>query len=182
MKTSRILTALLATGICLPATAADFSLHSVSLKNGQAIGAEHYWNNFGCTGKNVMPDLKWANAPAGTKSFAITFYDKDAPTGSGFWHWVAYDIPADVTELAGGVGGTTLPSGAVEDNTDLGKPGFFGPCPPVGRKHHYIYTIHALKVDKLPVERGSSPAVVGFYLWQNRLGQATLGVTAGPRK
>jgi Raf kinase inhibitor-like YbhB/YbcL family protein len=164
------------------AQAADFALQSKTFKPGATIGAEHYWNNFGCTGGNVMPDLAWKNAPAGTKSFAITLYDKDAPTGSGFWHWVAYDIPASTTSLPGGTGGTTLPNGAVEGNTDLGKPGFVGPCPPVGRKHHYVYTVHALKVDKLPVDKGASPALVGFMLWQNRIAQATLSVTAGPRK
>lgn len=166
----------------LPAVAADFTLASKAVKNGQAIGPDYYWNNFGCSGKNLMPDLEWSHAPAGTKSFAVTFYDREAPTGSGFWHWVAYDIPAGVTALPGGADGGTLPAGAVAGNTDLGKPGFFGPCPPVGRKHRYVYTVHALKVDKLPVEPGATAALVGFTLWQNRLGQATLGVTAGPRK
>lgn len=87
-----------------------------------------------------MPNLAWMNVPKDTKSFAVTFYDKDAPTGSGFWHWVAYDIPADTKGLPGGVNGGTLPEGTVEGNTDLGKPGFFEPCPPVGRKHNYVYT------------------------------------------
>ena len=165
-----------------PSQAADFALHSKTFKTGATIGAEHYWNNFGCTGGNVMPDLEWANVPAGTKSFAVTLYDKDAPTGSGFWHWVAYDIPASTTSLPGGAGGTPLPAGAVEGNTDVGKPGYLGPCPPVGRRHNYVYTVHALKVDKLPVDKGASPALVGFFLWQNRIAAATLGVKAGPRK
>jgi Raf kinase inhibitor-like YbhB/YbcL family protein len=164
------------------AQAAEFSLQSKTFKPGAPIAVEHYWNNFGCTGGNVVPDLAWKSAPAGTKSFAITLHDKDAPTGSGFWHWVAYDLPASTTSPPGGAGSTTLPDGAVEGNTDLGKPGFFGPCPPVGRKHHYVYAVHALKVDKLPVDKGASPALVGFMLWQNRIAQATLGVTAGPRK
>lgn len=166
----------------LSAQAADFSLSSKILKDVTSIGADLYWNNFGCTGKNVMPDLGWVNAPAGTKSFAITLYDKDAPTGSGFWHWVIYDIPASVTSLPGGENGGALPTGAIEGNTDLGKPGFFGPCPPVGRMHNYVYTVHALKVDKLGVDRGASPALVGFNLWMNRIGEATLKVKAGPRK
>jgi Raf kinase inhibitor-like YbhB/YbcL family protein len=166
----------------LPARAADFSLSSKALKPGAAIAAEHYWNSFGCTGGNVMPDLAWKNPPAGTQSFAVTFYDKDAPTGSGFWHWVAYDIPAATAGLPGGANGTTLPDGAVQGNTDLGKPGYFGPCPPVGRLHHYVYTVHALKTAKLPVEAGASPALVGFVLWQNTIAKAALPVQAGPRK
>ena len=164
------------------AMAADFELGSKTLKAGSPISPENYWNNFGCSGGNVMPDLAWKNAPTDTKSFAVTFYDRDAPTGSGFWHWVAYDIPASATSLPGGLNGGTLPTGAVEGNTDLGKPGFFGPCPPVGRKHNYVFTVHALKVDKLPVDKAASPALIGFFLWQNTLAKTSLEVTAGPRQ
>lgn len=164
------------------AMGADFRLSSKTIKQGAAIGAEHYWNNFGCSGGNVLPELAWQGAPAETKSFAVTFYDKDAPTGSGFWHWVIYNIPATTTKLPGGANGGSLPDGAVEGNTDLGKPGFFGPCPPVGRKHNYVYAVHALKVDKLPVDSGASPALVGFFLWQNTITKATLNIVAGPRK
>jgi Raf kinase inhibitor-like YbhB/YbcL family protein len=164
------------------ASAADFKLSSPELQPLKSIPASHYWNNFGCSGDNVAPKLEWHNPPAGTKSFAITFYDLDAPTGSGFWHWVAYDIPVNVSTLEGGKDGGPLPVGVQQSNTDLSKPGFFGPCPPIGRKHRYQWTIHALKVEKLPVEPGMSPALVGFFIGQNRLGQAQLTVTAGPRK
>jgi Raf kinase inhibitor-like YbhB/YbcL family protein len=182
MKPLITTTFLLMAGLHQVSFAAEFEMGSNGLKSGDAIRAEHYWNNFGCTGTNLMPDLFWKNAPADTKSFAVTFYDKDAPTGSGFWHWVAYDIPAATTSLAGGVNGTKLPAGSIEGNTDLGKSGFIGPCPPVGRKHNYIYTVHALKVAKLPVNSGASPALVGFVLWQNTIEKTTLKVTAGPRK
>ena len=183
MKRIAITLAIAALGMGIQtAQAAGFELHSKTFKPGATIGAEHYWNNFGCSGGNVMPELNWKEAPAGTKSFAITFYDQDAPTGSGFWHWVAYDIPATTTSLPGGANGGALPAGVTEGNTDLGKPGFFGPCPPVGRTHNYVYTVHALKVDRLPVDKGASPALVGFFMWQNTLGKATLGVVAGPRK
>lgn len=155
-----------------------FAVSSKALKSGESIKPEHFWNNFGCSGGNVMPDLAWSNAPAGTKSFAVTFYDKDAPTGSGLWHRVVYDIPAATTGLPGGAGGGAIPAGAIEGNTDLGKPGFFGPCPPQGRTHNYVYTVHALKVDKLPVDAGATPALVGFFLWQNRIGEATMTVKA----
>jgi Raf kinase inhibitor-like YbhB/YbcL family protein len=159
-----------------------FVLESNAIKDRGRISAEHYWDCFGCTGDNVMPDLAWGNVPEEAKSFAVTFYDKDAPTGSGFWHWVVYDIPRSATSLPGGVNGGPLPVGAVEGNTDMGKPGFLGPCPPVGREHIYVYTVHALNVDKLPVEAGSTAALVGFALWQKTIAKASLKVVAGPRQ
>ena len=164
------------------ARAADFELSSKDINKSATIRSEHYWNSFGCTGGNAMPSLSWKNPPGGTKSFAVTFYDKDAPTGSGFWHWVAYDIPATVTALPGGPDGGALPAGTVEGNTDLGKPGFFGPCPPVGHKHTFVFTVHALKVDKLAVDKSAGPALVGFFLWQNTIVKTTLDVMAGPRQ
>ena len=160
----------------------NFRLYS-SLPAGKTIPADYYWNNFGCTGQNQSPELHWKNVPSGAKSFAITFYDRDAPTGSGFWHYVAYNIPVntnhvDIGELAAG----KLPIGAVEGNTDLGKPGFFGPCPPVGRAHHYVYTVYALKVEKLEVPAGATAALTNFFFWQNSLGKAEYIVKAGPRQ
>src|SRR5262249_15674750 len=151
---------------------------------GQAIPADYYGNQFGCTAEGTSPILEWKDVPAGTKSFAITFYDKDAPTGSGFWHYVLIDIPSDVrrvekNDLAAG----RIPKRSVETMTDAGKPGFFGPCPPVGRKHTYIYTIYALKVEHLGLSPTSAtPAFVGFDLWANTLAKASFTVTAGPRK
>lgn len=173
--------ATLAMSFSLSAHAADFTLSSTQIAPGAAIPAVQYANAFGCTGNSVMPDLQWRNAPAGTKSFAVTFYDQDAPTGSGFWHWVAYDIPATTQSLPGGANAGPLPAGTIEGNTDVGQPGFFGPCPPAGRLHHYTYTVHALKVDKLPVGKGATAALVGFFLWQHSLGKASFTVTAGPR-
>jgi Raf kinase inhibitor-like YbhB/YbcL family protein len=157
-----------------------FQLSSNALK--AEFAPEQFWNNFGCTGANTAPDLKWVGAPEGTKSFAVTLFDHDAPTGSGFWHWVAYNIPVDTTSFAAGdISSKKFPTGLVEGNTDLGTPGFFGPCPPVGRKHRYEFTVHALKVEKLDLPAGATAAFVNFNLWQNRLGQATLSATAGPR-
>lgn len=164
------------------AFSAEFTLSSNALKPGAALGNEYMSVVFGCTGGNRMPDLAWKNPPPGTRSFAVTFYDRDAPTGSGFWHWVAYDIPSQTVGLPGGVGGTPLPDGAVEGNTDMGKPGFLAPCPQPGLLDHYVYTVYALKVARLPVEPGFGPALVGFHLWQNTIAKATLTVTAGPRK
>lgn len=161
--------------------ASAFELTS-NLVEGQSLTPEYFWDTFGCTGENRSPALQWSKAPAGTKSFAVTFYDKDAPTGSGFWHYVLYDIPAAATSLdAGALSAGKLPKGAREGNTDLGKPGFFGPCPPVGRRHNYVYTVHALKVDKLDVPAGATAALTGFFIYQQSLGAARLNLFAGPR-
>jgi Raf kinase inhibitor-like YbhB/YbcL family protein len=122
---------------------------------------------FGCAGGNKSPHLKWSEAPAGTKSFAITCYDPDAPTGSGFWHWLIVNIPANVSELAEGAGsaGGNLPAGALQTRTDFGGPGYGGPCPPQGdHPHRYLFTVFAVKSDKLDVKPDTSAAVVGFNL------------------
>jgi Raf kinase inhibitor-like YbhB/YbcL family protein len=154
-----------------------------NLKDGSTIPADNYATIFGCAGKNLSPELEWTHAPKDTKSFALTFYDKDAPTGSGFWHYVLFNIPASTTKIAAGdLSKAKIPAGSVEGNTDLGKPGYFGPCPPPGRKHHYTYTVHALKTDKMDIPPGTTAAMVGFNIWMNTLGKATLDVTAGPRK
>jgi Raf kinase inhibitor-like YbhB/YbcL family protein len=159
----------------------DFVLTS-NLKPGAAIPADYYGNQFGCTAAGLSPQLEWKNPPAGTRSFAVTLFDETAPTGSGFWHYVLIDVSADVRGIElGALAKGKIPVGAVETMTDAGKPGYFGPCPPVGRKHRYIWTVHALKVDKLVVPAGSTPGFVSFNLWANRLGQASFAVTAGPR-
>jgi Raf kinase inhibitor-like YbhB/YbcL family protein len=145
---------------------------------GHSISPAQYDNEFGCTGQSVRPALEWSGAPNGTKSFAVTMYDKDAPTGSGFWHWVVIDIPPQTTSIAA----TGLPEGAKEGNTDLGKPGYFGPCPPIPRKHNYVFTVYALDVDKLDAPAGATAALTGFFIWQHSLGKATLPFFAGPRK
>ncbi len=155
-----------------------FKLSSNAVKEGKNITANQYWNNFGCSGKNERPDLSWTGTPKNTKSFAVSFYDKDAPTDSGFWHWTAYNIPADTTNI----NPTSLPKGAVDANTDMGKPGYFGPCPPVGRTHNYVFTLHALDVEKLTPPKGATSALVRFFINQHTIAKATLSVVAGPRK
>ncbi len=136
------------------------------------------FNGFGCSGDNQSPQLSWKNAPEGTKSFAITMYDPDAPTGSGFWHWVVFDIPANINELVTNAGNLKLnlaPKGAIQSSTDYGIKGFGGPCPPVGHGfHQYIITVYALKTDKLGLDENINPAVVGFYLWNNTLAKASI--------
>jgi Raf kinase inhibitor-like YbhB/YbcL family protein len=155
-----------------------FVLTSPDVHSGRKIGTSHVLDVMGCTGDNISPALQWSRAPADTKSFAITIYDPDAPTGSGFWHWVVYNIPATVTRVASGAGDpkkNLLPAGAVQGITDLGAPGYVGPCPPKGDPaHHYIYTVHALDTDRLDLPAGSTPAFVGFNLHAHRIAKATM--------
>ncbi len=166
--------------VAAPALAEEkLSLKSTDLKNGGTLTERQVFNGFGCKGANVSPELAWTNPPAGTKSFVVTAYDPDAPTGSGWWHWVVYNIPANVRELPAGAGsGTGLPAGAVQGRTDFGAPGFGGACPPAGDKpHRYIFTVYALKLDKLELPPDASPAMVGFMTRANQLGSASLTAT-----
>lgn len=155
-----------------------FTLTSPQIKPGGRIADEQVFNGFGCQGGNVSPALSWKGAPTDTKSFAVTVYDADAPTGSGWWHWVMFNIPANVSGLAKNVGNPEAglaPAGSVQSRTDFGKPGFGGPCPPAGDKpHRYQITVYALKTDKLPLDENASAAMVGFYLHQNLLKRAVL--------
>ncbi|MGH7594326.1 MAG: YbhB/YbcL family Raf kinase inhibitor-like protein, partial [Gemmatimonadales bacterium] len=136
-----------------------------------------------CTGGNISPALQWHGAPADARSFAITLYDPDAPTGSGWWHWVAYNIPAATTRLAAGAGDLAkamMPPGSVQGNTDFGTPGYGGPCPPSGDKlHHYIFTVYALDVPTLDLPASATAAYVGFNLHAHTLARATLIATYG---
>jgi Raf kinase inhibitor-like YbhB/YbcL family protein len=159
---------------------ADFTLSSADFKDGDYLESELVLSadyGFGCSGGNRSPQLSWGDPPAGTQSFALTCYDPDAPTGSGFWHWVVVNIPANARELAGGAGsaGGALPEGALQVRTDFGAPGYGGPCPPQGdHPHRYIFTLHAVGVPSLPVTVDTSAAVVGFQLHFNTVGTATL--------
>ncbi len=159
-------------------SAAPFALQSPDVKSGQQIAEKFVLNGFGCEGGNISPALVWKNAPAGTKSFAVTTYDPDAPTGSGWWHWVVFNIPSATGELPQGAGDAAaakLPAGAVQGRTDFGKPGWGGPCPPKGEKpHRFIFTVYALKVDKLDLDQNASAAMVGFMINANKIGKAEL--------
>lgn len=168
------------------ASAAPFKLTSTDFKEGRALPDKNSFNSFGCSGENVSPELEWANPPAGTKSFALMAYDPDAPTGSGWWHWVVYNIPADTTSLPAGAGkadNSAIPKGAVQGNTDFGSPGYGGPCPPAGSgNHHYAFTLFALKVEKLELPANATAAFVGFNVMANSLGKAKLTGLYGRKK
>ncbi len=133
--------------------------------------------HFDAGGKNISPSLSWTGAPAGTKSFAVTCHDPDAPTGSGWWHWVVFNLYPSVTSLPAGIGGPARGAipGAVQGVTDYGTAGWGGPCPPPGHgDHRYVFTVHALSVEHLDLPAGASAAKVGFNLWANRLASASL--------
>ena len=155
-----------------------FTLKSSSL--GGQFTNEFTANAFGCNGSNNSPQLSWANAPAGTQSFAVTMYDYDAPTGSGFWHWVIVDIPANITELkqaAGDAKTTVAPAGSLQSINDAGFTGYLGPCPPQGdAPHRYIITVYALKTAKLGTSASSTAALTGFMLNGQTLAKASIVV------
>ena len=166
-----ITTTLSLTLFAATAAAGPFQLTSSDFKDGGSIADKHVFNSFGCTGGNIAPELEWKNPPAGTKSFALMVHDPDAPTGSGWWHWVVYNIPADATSLPPGA----LPKGSVQGNTDFGAPGWGGPCPPAGSgNHHYNFTLFALEVDKLELPANATAAFVGFNVNANAIGKAKL--------
>jgi Raf kinase inhibitor-like YbhB/YbcL family protein len=158
--------------------ACALSLTSPDIKPGARIADEQVFNSMGCSGKNVSPALSWSGAPKGTKSFALNVFDPDAPTGSGLWHWVVFNIPADTTSLAKGAGdpkSDAAPKGGIQVKNDFGFAGYDGPCPPPGGKpHHYLFTLYALDVDKLGADENASPAVVGFNIHFHTLAKATL--------
>lgn len=154
------------------AVADDFVLISSVVAEGEALHSDQVFQGFGCEGGNTAPDLEWSGAPEGTQSFAITVYDPDAPTGSGWWHWFAFNIPVDVTSVPTG---GALPEGAVELVNDYGAPGFGGPCPPPGEVHRYQFTVHALGAP-LEIDGSVSNALAGFMVNANSL--ATASITA----
>ena len=163
----------LSLGLCATFLLADnFTLSSSDLQ-GQ-LTSKQVFNGFGCTGENISPELSWKDAPKGTKSFAITVYDPDAPTGSGWWHWLAFDISKDKFTLPSGFGNSESKD-AIQSITDYGKSGFGGACPPVGDKaHRYIFTVYALDVETLGLDKNANAALVGFYLNSHSLAKASI--------
>ena len=162
--------------------AASFTVTSTTVADGAAWSPEQYSGVFGVPGgKDISPQLSWHGAPEGTKSYVVTVYDPDAPTGSGFWHWAVADIPAAVTELREGAGddtGSGLPEGAFQLRNDAGAARFIGAVPPAGHgPHRYFVVVHALDVPDMGVPADATPAFHGFNLFGHTLARATLVVT-----
>ena len=168
------------------ANAAGFTLSSPDIKSGAMMPASFEFNGFGCKGENKSPALKWDGAPKDTKSFAVTMYDPDAPTGSGWWHWSVINIPAGVNELApnaGAVGDANLPKGARQVRIDYGVAAWGGTCPPQGDKpHRYIFTVHALKTDKIDIPADATAALAGYMINANTIGKAGFTAKYGRKK
>jgi Raf kinase inhibitor-like YbhB/YbcL family protein len=179
MKTQLTLAALAAS--CLfSASAFALELTSPDFKEGDTMPMKHVFSGMGCKGKNVSPALEWSGVPADAKSLALTVYDPDAPSGSGWWHWEVVNIPPRTTKLAEGASAGKMPKGSLQTRNDFGKSEYDGPCPPPGDKpHRYVITIYALKADQLPLEKSSPGAMAGFMINANLIDKATLTVTYG---
>ena len=154
-----------------------FTIASNDVKGGATISEDYVYNQMGCTGKNKSPELHWTNAPAETKSFAVTVYDPDAPTGSGFWHWIAYNIANTKTSLPTGVQASA--GGFSEISSDFGAAPYGGPCPPTGKPHKYVFTVHALKVEKLELPAGATNAIARFMIEGSTIAKAQFAAKYG---
>ena len=154
---------------------AKFTLTSSHFADGATIPNAHVFSGMGLNGGNVSPALNWSAAPAGTKSFALMVFDPDAPTGSGWWHWVVYNIPASTSSLPAGAGDPQkrlMPAGAIQGRTDYGSVGYGGPAPPPGPRHRYQFHLHALDVEKLDVPADATAAMIGFNVRAHTLAEA----------
>jgi len=175
----------------LASSAAAFAVSPFTVRvpgaaDGGRFAAAQIYEGFGCTGGNRSPALVWSQPPAGTRSFAVTIFDPDAPTGNGWWHWTVFNLPASLRALPEGAGDAKhphLPAGAVQGRTDFGTQGYGGPCPPPGDPaHHYVITVWALDVDRLALDEHASGAMVGFTLNQHARGKAVFTLRYGRPK
>jgi Raf kinase inhibitor-like YbhB/YbcL family protein len=161
----------------LPAVA-SFAVTSTDITDGQELATPQVSGIMGAGGEDRSPQLSWSGFPEGTKSFAVTVYDPDAPTASGFWHWAVADIPVSVTSLPTGAGaqdGSGLPAGAVQLANDAGMPGYIGAAPPPGHgRHHYYTVVHAVDVESLGLPAEARPAYLGFNLFMHTLARAVI--------
>jgi Raf kinase inhibitor-like YbhB/YbcL family protein len=153
----------------------SFTVTSTDVRDGEVLPMPHVSGVMGAGGEDRSPQLSWSGFPEGTKSFAVTVYDPDAPTHSGFWHWAVADIPVSVTELPSGASDGGLPEGALQLRNDAGFAGFVGAAPPAGHgPHRYFVAVHAVDVERLEVTPDASPALLGFHLFSHTLGRAVL--------
>jgi Raf kinase inhibitor-like YbhB/YbcL family protein len=178
---SRLALILTSAVFSMAAHAADFTLTSKDVPADSRLKLEQVYQGYGCTGGNVSPDLSWANPPEGTKSFALEVHDPDAPVANGWWHWLAYNIPAKATSIAHGAGESdskTLPKGTIQGVTSFGGVGFGGACPPVGHgTHRYNFRLYALKVPKLKLPLDETPVRIVEAIKAQSLGVASFTAT-----
>ena len=172
--------AILASVLVASPALADMKLELPGLQDG-SFSAAQVLSGFGCDGQNRSPELVWSGAPSETKSFIVTAYDPDAPTGSGLWHWSAFNIPPSVVRLDEGAAsaGGTMPAGALQARNDFSHNQYDGACPPKGSTHHYLVTVFAMPMDSLPLDATASSAMVGFFANTGSLARASVVVTYG---
>lgn len=165
------------------ATPPTFTLTSAQVPANSTVANAQVFNGFGCTGLNISPSLTWSGVPQGTQSLVLTVFDPDAPTGSGFWHWLVFDIAPTATSIplnAGVPNSTTVPAGALQGYTDFGFSGYGGPCPPAGDPaHHYIFTLYALGIPSVGLTSGATGGLLGFVVLQNATAKTTFTATFG---
>jgi hypothetical protein len=156
----------------------EFSVTSPDFSEGDPLPMSARSGIAGAGGDDRSPELRWSGAPADTRSYVVTVYDPDAPTGSGFWHWAVYDIPATSSGLAadsGSPGSGLLPAGAVTVSNEFRMPRYLGAAPPSGHgQHRYVFTVSAIDVDHLDIDEDATPAVLGFTLRDHLVGRAQL--------
>jgi hypothetical protein len=167
-----------ALSLSLSIVAEPFVLSSQDINQGEMMSKKHEYKGFGCSGDNLSPQLQWKNVPQGTKSFALTAYDPDAPTGSGWWHWQVINIPVNTEQLARGAGNIDskrLPTGALQIESDYGSASYGGACPPEGHgQHRYRFTIHALSVERIDLPQTASGALTGYMINANSIASSTV--------
>ena len=172
------LVSVLTLSVATPVFAGSLTLTSQDIAQGEFMSNVQEYTGFGCSGGNLSPHLTWSGAPEKTKSFAITAYDPDAPTGSGWWHWQVINIPQNVTQILTGAGSINTglaPQGSMQIKNDYGSRDFGGACPPVGHGiHHYRFTIHALSVEKLDLPKDASGALAGYMINANTIESSTI--------
>ena len=184
MRTVLAVVALLGAMMGASMSATPFTLTSATLHDGGIVPDKHVYNGMGYHGANHSPALSWSGAPAGTKSFAITCHDPDAPSPDaprpgGWWHWLAFDIPAAITNLPENASAFGMPPGTVQSVTDFGPPGYGGPAPPPGKPHRYFFVVYALNVAKLGLGANDKMTVVDAAIHKHAIASASFVVTFG---
>lgn len=162
------------------ARAAKFTLSSPTIIEDGIVPNAHVYNGYGYNGQNRSPQLSWSGIPAGTKSFAVTVHDPDAPHAGGWWHWLAFDIPANVDRLPEDAGsGRGMPAGVIQSVTDFQTTGYGGPCPPPGKPHRYVFTVYALNVSKLEISASDPPGKVDQAIRRHAIDHASITAKFG---
>jgi Raf kinase inhibitor-like YbhB/YbcL family protein len=154
----------------------SFTVTSDDITDGQRLPERHVFNDWGFSGDNLSPHLRWSGFPEQTRGFAVTCYDPDAPTGSGFWHWLMWDIPAGVTELPTGAGSADAEVG-VQGRSDFGAHGYGGAAPPPGFPHRYVFAVHALDTESLELDTDTMPSAIGFNITGHTVARGLLIAT-----